>query len=312
MLKAAETICRERLAEITLLGCPERIHARAAVLGVNLTGIECLDPAHSPHLGTYADRLHRRRHIRGMTHAEALETAAKPACFAGLMVAEGDADACLGGTVTTTAATTRAMLWTIGRDTEASVVSSFHLMISPDEEFGANGAMLFADCAVVPEPSPGQLAEIALTTAENARTILGVEPRVAMLSFSTCGSAVHRLAEVVVKATRTVKSRAPGLLVEGEVQLDAALVPEVAWRKSPGSELQGRANVLIFPTLDAGNIGYKIAERLGRCTAIGPVYQGLARVACDLSRGCDASDVVNAAVLTCFQASRLKAQAIVV
>lgn len=311
VLIAAELIVRERLSEIILLGNPERIRYRAGALGLRLRGIECLNPAESPWLEVYAERLYQRRKGRGMTEEQAIETAARSPWFAGLMVAEGRADACVGGAATTTAVTTRAMVWTIGKDPEADVVSSFHLMISPHKELGAQGALLFADCGVVPEPTPHQLAEIALATAESARAVLGVEPRVAMLSFSTWSSAAHRLAKVVVKATQMVKARAPELLVEGEMQLDAALSPRVAARKAPGSRLAGRANVLIFPNLDAGNVGYKMAERLGNCTAVGPAYQGLARAASDLSRGCEAPDIVNAGALTAFQAIRMKARAVV-
>jgi len=311
VLIAAEMITRERLSEIILLGNPKRIRYRAQALGLRLHGIECLNPAESSWLEIYAERLYQRRKGRGMTEEQAIETAARPPWFAGLMVAEGRADACVGGAATTTAVTTRAMVWTIGKDPETEVVSSFHLMISPHKELGAQGALLFADCGVVPEPTPHQLAEIALATAESARAVLGIEPRVAMLSFSTWSSAAHRLARGVVKATQMVKARAPEILVEGEMQLDAALSPRVAARKAPGSRLAGRANVLIFPNLDAGNIGYKMAERLGNCTAVGPAYQGLARAASDLSRGCEAPDIVNAVALTAFQAIRTKARAVV-
>ena len=311
VLIAAEVIARQRLSEITLLGRPERIRSRARLLGLGLRGVEWVNPAESPRLEAFAGRLYQRRKARGMTEEQALETAARPPWFAGLMVAEGLADACVGGAATTTAVTTRAMVWTIGKDPEAEVVSSFHLMISPHKDLGVEGSLLFADCGVVPHPSAHQLAEIALATAESARAILGVEPRVAMLSFSTWSSAAHRLARLVVKATQMVKARAPSLLVEGEMQLDAALAPRVAARKAPGSVLAGRANVLIFPNLDAGNVGYKMAERLGNCTAVGPAYQGLARAASDLSRGCEAPDIVNAVALTAFQAIRMKARTVV-
>ncbi|MGH9468732.1 MAG: phosphate acyltransferase [Terriglobia bacterium] len=304
-LIAAESIARARLAHLTLLGNPQRIQERMDYLGLRLEGIRCIDPECSPQLESYAAVLCERRKVR-MSEAEAVEMAKSPPYFAGLMVAAGDADAFVGGAATTTAETTRAVLATIGKHPEAALVSSFHLMISPQRGWGVKGAFLFADCGVIPDPSASQLAEIALATADNARAILREEPRVAMLSFSTLGSAEHRQLESVIKATQIVKARAPRLAVEGETQLDSALVPEIAARKAPGSGFAGGANVLIFPDLNSGNIGYKIAERLGGCAAVGPVYQGLAGAASDLSRGCEPPDIADAVVLVSFQAARMK------
>ncbi|MGH9344226.1 MAG: phosphate acetyltransferase [Terriglobia bacterium] len=307
ILIAAEAIEREHLAHLTLLGDPGRIHSRLRMLGIRLRNAEFIDPAASPHLEEYADYIYERRKARGLTEACALEIAQQPPYFAGLMVARGDADGSVGGAATTTAATTRAALWTIGKSPEAALVSSFHLMVSPHEHLGTNGAFLFADCAVVPSPSHKQLAEIALSTASHARAILGTEPRLAMLSFSTRGSADHRELDRVKRASEIVQERAPRLIMEGEIQLDAALAPDVADRKAPFSPLAGQANVLIFPDLNAGNIGYKMAERLGGCVAVGPIYQGLARAASDLSRGCEAPDIVHVVALTAFEAARMKA-----
>lgn len=306
-LKAADRLLADQVAHIILIGNPVEVKSLAESLGLrNIDKATIVDPVDNEKKPVYAHLLYELRKSKGMTPEQASKMVEDPLYLACLMIKNNDADGEIAGAQNTTGNVLRPALQIIKTTPGISVVSGAFLMFLNDKSYGEEGVMVFADCAVMPDPNAKELAEIAVATAATAKALVGVEPRVAMLSFSTKGSAQHEMCDKVIEATRLAKELDPSLLIDGELQADAAIVPSVGASKAPGSEVAGTANVLVFPTLEVGNIAYKLVQRLAGAEAVGPVLQGMAAPVNDLSRGCSVDDIYKMAAITANQAIAFK------
>ena len=291
VIKAAEILSKRKIASVITIGNEDKVLARAKELGCELTGVRIIDPEKSDKLSDFTNIYFNLRKKKGISIEDARETMKKDLFFGAMMLRESMADGSVSGSTASTADVLRAGIQCIGMPEGISTVSSFFLMIMPEKTYS------FADCAVVPAPDVEQLADIAVTTADNHKKLTGEDPYIAMLSFSTKGSAEHELIDKVIQATELVRKKHPELYIDGELQFDAAIIDSIGRKKAPGSNVAGRANVLIFPDLNAGNIGYKIAQRIGKAEAVGPIVQGLKHPFFDLSRGCSVDDIVNTSAI---------------
>ncbi|MDI6827114.1 MAG: phosphate acetyltransferase [Armatimonadota bacterium] len=303
VVKAAAEVRARGLAIPIILGPPDTVRQLAKEQNVDISGIEIIDPATSPKREQYANMLYELRKAKGVTAEQAYEMAGDILYYGVLMVKAGDADGEVSGATHSTADTVRPALQVLKCAPGVSLVSSFFVMIVPDTSYGENGLFIYADSGLVVNPNADELAEIAVCSGRTMRQLFGVEPRIALLSFSTKGSAKGPLVDKVVEATRLAQKKAPDMIIDGELQVDAAIVPWVAEKKAPGSPVAGRANVLIFPDLQAGNIAYKLTERLAHARAFGPILQGVSKPVNDLSRGCDWEAIVNVVAITAAQAA---------
>lgn len=301
-VKAAAVMAKDRIAQPILLGDADAIRALAGREGVSLTGVEVLDPAKDARRAKYAALYHELRKHKGVDEAEADRLMKDPLFFGTMMLHVDEVDGFLSGAAHATADTIRPALQVIKPAPGVAAISSFFIMVFPDKRLGDGGLLLMADCAINIDPAPRKLALIGISTARMAKALCGLDPKVAFLSFSTMGSAQHELVDRVKEAVRIAKEKAPDLAIDGEMQADAAIVPEIGKRKAPDSKVAGQANVLVFPDLQAANIGYKLVQRLAGAEAIGPILQGFAKPVNDLSRGASVDDIVNLGAVTCLQA----------
>ena len=305
-LEATQMVLEEGFANIVLIGNPDEINKLAKDHNIDLTGAQIVNPTASAELSRYANDLYQLRKNKGMTLDQAKDLLmSNSRYFATMMVKEGDADGFVSGASHPTSDTLRPALQILKAAPGTKLVSAFFVMVLPDNQYGEDGVFIFADSGLNEYPDADALSEIAISSAKSFKELIGKEPKVAMLSYSTHGSARSPLTDKVIEATKLLKEKAPDLICDGEIQLDAAIIPEVAERKAPGSPLKGNANILIFPDLDAGNIGYKLTQRFGHAEAYGPLCQGVSKAVNDLSRGCSSKDIAGVVAITAVQAQKL-------
>lgn len=306
VLKAASKVMEEEFANIILIGDDTEVKQVAEKNNINMDGIKIINPKLSNKYEEYVNSFYELRKAKGMTLEKAKETLLDPIYFGMMMVKQGDSDGLVSGACHSTANTLRPALQILKTAPDTKIVSAFFVMVVPNCEYGEEGVFVFGDSGLVENPTPEELTEIAISSSKSFHQLTGAESKVALLSYSTYGSAHSELTEKVVEATKLLKEKSPNLICDGELQLDAAIVPEIAASKAPGSPIAGKANTLIFPDLNSGNIGYKLVQRLAKAEAYGPLCQGIAKPVNDLSRGCSSEDIVGVVAITCVQAQDMK------
>ena len=304
VLEAASKVIKEGFAKVILIGDKEQVENDIKEYNIDLTGVEIIDIKTSTRKQEYAQKLFELRQAKGMTEEEASKLIEEPIYYGMMMLKLGEADGLVSGAAHSTSNTLRPALQILKTAPNTKLVSAFFVMCVPDCEYGEHGIFVYGDSGLVENPNSDELSEIAISSAKSFKNLVGAEPKVAMLSYSTYGSAKSELTEKVIEATKLVKEKNPDLIVDGELQVDAAIIPEVSKSKAPGSIVEGNANVLIFPDLNAGNIGYKLTQRLAKAEAYGPLCQGIAKPVNDLSRGCSADDIAGVVAITAVQAAQ--------